>query len=122
MERASFDQLVAQFADGVRAADIWRSFSSVEPHAAFCDHFARHVGERYLACSLTYEVADRAMNGLYVYCYHLDVDRGMPDYAFRMFNAFEEGEYVHDGDTPETIQHERYVKPLVVGLVSGQHA
>jgi hypothetical protein len=121
MERPTLDQLMAQFSDGARAADVWRSFSPAASHAVFCNDFARHVGESFLNGSLTYELADRAMNGLYIYCYHLDVDRGMPDYAFRMFNAFEESEYIHYGDTPDTIQHEKYVKPLVLELV-GQHA
>lgn len=117
----SFDQLIARFAEGALAADVWRSFLPTAPHAVFCDDFAHYVGESFLNGSLTYDLADRAMNGLYVYCYHLDIDRGMPDYAFRMLNAFEEGEYIHDGDTPGTIQHERHVKPLVLELV-GQHA
>jgi hypothetical protein len=118
MQIAQFDQLISLFAQGASAEDAWRSFSPMESHSTFCDHFARYVGRGYLNGSLTYDVADRAMNGLYLYCYHLGVDRGMPDYAFRMFNAFEEGEYMHDGDSPDTVQHQIYVRPRVLELVA----
>jgi hypothetical protein len=56
------------------------------------------------------------MNGLYIYSYHLDVDRGMPDFSWHVFNAFEEGEYVH-GDTSDTFHDEKYVRAAIQRLL-----
>ena len=91
----------------------WSGFAQEKTHETFCDQFARRVAERYLAGELSYEVADRAMNGLYAYCYHLDSDRGMSGYAWAVFDAFEAGEYVHEGDGPEASPDETYVVPLL---------
>ena len=76
---------------------MWSGFAQEKTHETFCSQFARRVAERYLAGALLYEVADHAMNGLCAYCYHLDSERGMSGYALAVFDAFEAGEYVHEG-------------------------
>ena len=117
MDNASLDRLLAEFSGDLEARDIWASFHSAEPHDLFCDQFALQVARRYAAGDLAYMSADRAMNGLYHYCYHLGVDRGMPDFAWLVFEIFEEGEYIHDGDSPNTASDEKYVRPAIQRLL-----
>jgi hypothetical protein len=52
------------------------------------------------------------MNELYGYSY-LDVVRGMPPFAWEVFNAFDAGEYHHSGDTPDSDPEELYTKPRI---------
>jgi hypothetical protein len=113
MDDKSLDQLIMQVARSKRFADAWRDFEDQDQHADFCDLFSKRVAGRYLANTLVYLDADRAMNGLYAYAYHLGVDRGMPEYSWAVFITFEEGEYVHDGDNSDTPADEKYVRPLL---------
>ncbi|WP_111267832.1 hypothetical protein [Marilutibacter maris] len=116
LDDLSLDRLIMHVARASRFSDAWAGFATTEPHELFCDRFSRRVADTYLARVLSYDDADRAMNGLYAYCHHLDTDRGMPDYAWAVFTAFEAGEYVHEGDGPDTHADEKYVRPLLLKL------
>ena len=86
---------------------------SGEPYSAehfrFCDAFALHVAKAYMAGELGFEVADRAMNELYSYSYY-DADRGMPEIAWAIFNAFDSGEFCHRGDSPDVDPELKYTR------------
>ena|SRR6478672_9750948 len=116
MDNESLDLLIMKIAKAARFADAWSGFTTPDSHEAFCDQFSRRVASRYLSGALAYWDGDRAMNGLYAYAYHLDIDRGMPEYSWNVFTSFEEGEYVHDGDAPDTPADEKYVRPLLQRL------
>ena len=116
MDNESLDQLIMQIAKAERFADAWLGFVTPDSHQAFCDQFSKRVATCYLAGALAYWDADRAMNGLYAYAYHLGDDRGMPEYSWDVFTSFEEGEYVHEGDAADTPTDEKYVRPLLQQL------
>jgi len=64
----------------------------------FCDAFCRRLVERYIAGSLSWDEADTAVNNIYLlmigHC-----GRRMPDYAWEVFVAFDEGEIGNRGES-----------------------
>jgi hypothetical protein len=87
-----------------------------EEHFEFCIAFARYVAENYVSGVLEFSVADQAMNELYAYSYH-DADRGMPELAWEIFHAFDEGEYRHAGDAPDVEPIEKYTRPQIIEIL-----
>jgi hypothetical protein len=81
-------------------------------HFAFCTAFSLHVARAYLSGQVDFEGGDRAMNNLYSYSYH-DEDRGMPEFARDIFDAFDQGEYYHSGDSRQIDPAETYTKPML---------
>jgi hypothetical protein len=110
MNEFSLDALLDRIdSDGNEA---WKSFAPATSHEVFCVQFARHVARRFEAGQISFDAANSAMNGLYTYCYHLK-DRGMPDPAWAVRDAFEQGEFVHDGDPSDVDPVEKYVLPKI---------
>jgi hypothetical protein len=85
-------------------------------HFIFCDAFALHVAKAYMAGELGFEVADRAMNELYSFSYY-DDDRGMPEVAWAVFEAFDSGAFIHDGDSPDVDQELKYTRPQLAHIL-----
>jgi len=79
----------------------------------FCDEFSHYVAVCYLSGTLTFEVADRAMNELFSHSY-ADEDRGMPSFAWQVFNAFDQGEFHHQDDPPDVDPELKYTKPILI--------
>ena len=61
------------------------------------DLFAKRVARRYLSGELSYTMGDAAMTELFSYA-----TRGgspeLPRFAWQVFEAFDEGEYLHAGE------------------------
>ena len=91
-----------------------------EAHLAFCNAFSFQVASSYLSGQLDFEAGDRAMNNLYSFSYHGE-DRGMPEFAWDIFNAFDQGEYYHSGDSREIDPAEAYTKPMLRAMLE-QHS
>ena len=66
--------------------------------AALCDAFARELAEGYTREEYSWEFCDAAINSLYGSAYG-DSDIGLPEFAFRVYEAFDEGEYRHFDDS-----------------------
>jgi hypothetical protein len=68
-----------------------------------CDLVARAVAERFLNGAMPWSAEDTAMNNLCSYALHGgDPDvKGLPVFARRVFESFDEGEYEHLGEPPE---------------------
>jgi hypothetical protein len=83
------------------------------------DLFARTVAMRYLKGDYSYGHADMAMNQLFGFA-HAVSGVGLPEFAWQVFGAFDEGEYIHDGEPPEQ-QGESRTRELLgrIGLLSG---
>lgn len=64
------------------------------------DAYSREVAEGYLAGRWPWETGDRAMNDLYAAAYNVPDDFGLSDFAWDVYVAFDEGEYIH-ADSPE---------------------
>src|SRR5215469_16062555 len=79
---------------------------------AFCDDFARHIADAYLAGRLSYEAADMAIAGLFFHC-HPDV----PRFAASVFECFDSAEYGRTkGSDPDQI-----ARPLVAKILETVH-
>lgn len=64
------------------------------------DRFAQRIAQRYLRGELSYTTCDTAMNVLFAYA----TSGGGPELsrlAWRVFEAFDEGEYIHAGEPVE---------------------
>ncbi len=91
-----------------------------EEHFAFCAAFASLVANKYLSGAMLFEIADKAMNELYAHSY-VDKDRGMPEFAWKVFTAFDEGEYHHSGDLADVNPEQKYTRSILSAAL-GHHS
>ena len=75
----------------------------------FYDRFARYVATEFAAGRLSYEAGDAAMNDLFGHSEH-----ELQGFAWAIFLAFDEGEFLHDGDPPDIDNPKIYTLPLVL--------
>jgi hypothetical protein len=108
MDLAALDLLIASPRKG------WSAQAEIgsDGHGAFCDAFARRVAEEYWAGRLSFNDADGAMTELYSYSY-FDENGDMPPFAWEVFEAFDEGEYYHHGDSRDWDPEDVYTKPMI---------
>ena len=66
------------------------------PVPELIDLFARTVATGYLRGDYSFGFADMAMNQLRSFA-HTDTDIGFSEFAWEVFTAFDEGEYIRDG-------------------------
>lgn len=88
-----------------------------EEYFAFCTAFAHLVATSYMSGKLTFDFADRAMNELFSYSY-TDDDRGMPDFAWQVFNAFDQGEFQHPHDSADVDPEVKYTKAILTDALA----
>ena len=83
------------------------------------DLFARTIARRYLAGDHSYGQADMAMNQLFSFA-HTVGGKGLPEFAWQAFVAFDEGEFIRDGEPLEQ-QGEELTKEWLgrIGLLVG---
>ena len=93
---------------------VWRRWTTALelhlPVSGVIDLFARTVATRYLQGDYSYERADMAMNQLYGFAYMAN-DLGFSEFAWEVFYAFDEGEYVHAD--PESTHGEELTRELL---------
>ncbi|MDB6444840.1 hypothetical protein SAMN03159507_01282 [Pseudomonas sp. NFACC32-1] len=75
------------------------------------------VAECYLDGSLTYAFCDGVMNGIINAIVDLSVTGVMPQPAFSLYQAFDEGEWLRSEDPPGTDAGAKYTKPVVVEIM-----
>lgn len=75
------------------------------------------IAEGYLAGALTYEFCGGVMNGIIAAIVDVGMTSDMPQPAFWLYQAFDQGEWVRSDDPPDTDPSEKYVKPLVLQIV-----
>jgi hypothetical protein len=61
---------------------------------SLCDEFALEIAQGFMRGEYSWEFGDAAMNRLYS-CAYGSADFGLPDFAFQVYEAFDEGEYRH---------------------------
>ncbi|WP_055127934.1 hypothetical protein [Pseudomonas mediterranea] len=71
------------------------------------------VAEGYLQGSLLYDFCDDVMNGIINAVVEVGVTNEMPQHAFSLYQAFDQGEWIRSSDPPETDPSERYTRPVV---------
>jgi hypothetical protein len=105
----TIDQLVriASDEDVLRSADMDSTVEALGLSIGdVCDAFATRVAERYLRGEYSYTSADAAMNALFAYAYP-ESGVGLPSLAFSIYEAFDEGEYHHADDRPNSQGEDR---------------
>ncbi|GAB7532748.1 hypothetical protein PS3A_51640 [Pseudomonas sp. 3A(2025)] len=77
------------------------------------------VAQDYLDGSLTYEFCDDVMNGIINAVVEVGMTHDMPQPAFALYQAFDQGEWRRGDDPPQTEPGEKYTKPLVRDIMRG---
>jgi hypothetical protein len=121
MDESTLDRIIEACSSESR---IDQALSSIglspmqEPHDDFCVLFAERIARQYLAGKLSFEQADTAANWLHGYSYAMDGSQGhMPTFALSVFDAFDSGEYYHEGDKEDVDPELRYTKPELEELL-----
>lgn len=71
------------------------------------------IAEGYLQGSLPYDSCDGVMNGMINAVVEVGMTNDMPQPAFSLYQAFDQGEWFRSNGTPETDSNEEYTKPVV---------
>lgn len=79
------------------------------------DRFARRVAERYLDGVYSFGDSDMAMNNLFAWSTAV-IGSGLPKFAWKVFGAFDAGEFMRPG-APEDQQGEALTRKLLSGWV-----
>jgi hypothetical protein len=85
--------------------------------SALCDEFALEVAKGFMDGDYSWDFGDIAMNGLYS-CAYANGDFGLPDFAFEVFEAFDEGEYRHSKGPSGEARTRTLLEPLLARLNS----
>ncbi|WP_434604382.1 hypothetical protein J3P91_11940 [Pseudomonas sp. Z4-7] len=101
-------------ADGLTLSDlvpICERFA-VAPHDVL-NELSVAVAEGYLQGSLLYDFCNGVMNGIINAVVEVGMTNDMPQPAFSLYQAFDQGEWFRSNDPPETDPGEKYTKPVV---------
>ena len=71
------------------------------------------VAEGFLQGSLPYDFCDGVMNGIINAVVEVGMTNDMPQPAFSLYQAFDQGEWFRSNDPPETDPNEKYTKYVV---------
>lgn len=101
-------------ADGLTLSDllpICKRFG-ITPHDVL-NELSVIVAEGYLQESLPYDFCDGVMNGIINAVVEVGMANDMPQPAFSLYQAFDQGEWLRRNDPAETDPSEKYTKPVV---------
>lgn len=96
----------------------------------FCNDFALFIAKGFQSYQFDYELCDEILNSLFVFMSdyllmdHESLDdfpyklETLPEPAFSIFQAFDEGEYFRKNDLPHVSPPEKYVRPQVIEILS----
>ena len=82
---------------------------------AALDSLAREVASRYLQGATGFVPADTLMNNLFA---HGALHSNLPPTFMRVYEAFDQGEYRHEGDESGVDAEAVYTKPMLSALIS----
>ncbi|WP_426234673.1 hypothetical protein [Pseudomonas sp. TWP3-2] len=71
------------------------------------------VAHGYLQRALSYDFCDAVMNGIIGAVVEVGMTDDMPQPAFALYQAFDQGEWIRRYDPPETNPAEKYTRPMV---------
>ncbi len=101
-------------ADGLTLSDLVLLCErfGVAPHDVL-NELSVAVAEGYLQGSLLYDFCDSVMNGIINAVVDVGMTNEMPQPAFSLYQAFDQGEWFRSNDPPETDPSEKYTKHVV---------
>lgn len=80
-----------------------------------CDTLSLEIAKLYLSHGISWKDGDAAMNGLFSWAYDPD-DVGLPPFSWAVYQAFDEGEYIHPGEPLDTDSTLRTAPMLLAAL------
>ncbi|MFT0869602.1 hypothetical protein [Pseudomonas sp. CAM1A] len=75
------------------------------------------AARRFILGEMSFEMGDDIMNGLFTVILDLGMDEQMPQPAFNIYLAFDEGEYQHSGDSEHIKPSECYTRLQLLELL-----
>lgn len=85
-----------------------------------------HVAQGYAGGGIDYVTGDRIMNSminLVTTKEFFAVSGGIvPALVLSVYQAFDEGEYFHQGDTPDVDTESKYTKPMIAAILAEQNS
>ena len=88
---------------------------------AFCDGLAREIAHGYAEGRYTYAVCDNVLDHVFR-CLTVDYHHAPSDYAYAVFDAFEEGEYHHPADPLAASAEDLYTRPRIAQIIAGEQS
>ena len=100
--------------DGLTLSDLVPTCErfGVSPHDVL-NELSVAVAQGYLQGFLLYDFCDGVMNGIIKAVIEMGMTNDMPEPAFSLYKAFDQGEWCRSNDPPETDPSEKYTKPVV---------
>ncbi|MDB5979106.1 MAG: hypothetical protein JWQ69_121 [Pseudomonas sp.] len=83
------------------------------------NELAINVAKGFLSGSLTYDFCDCVMNGIFIAITDLSMSADIPQPAFSIYLAFDEGEWRRAGDSTDICPWEKYTRPRVEAILRG---
>jgi hypothetical protein len=100
--------------------DAYRLAEGLGVEAAL-NSIAIHLAKRYEARELDFAAGDKIAMGLHSWNL-LERDCLLPDPAYQVFLAFDEGEYRHNGDADDVNPEDKYTRPMIREILHGLDA
>lgn len=75
------------------------------------------VAENYLHGSLDFDFCDSVMNAIINAVVEVGMTSELPQPAFSLYQAFDQGEWIRNSDSPETDPGEKYTRPIVLEIL-----
>lgn len=75
------------------------------------------VARRFVLHEMPYEAGDDIMNGLFMAIIDVGMDEAMPQPAFNIYLAFDEGEYQKLGGSTHIVPSEQYTRPYLLAIL-----
>ncbi|QJP08622.1 hypothetical protein [Pseudomonas multiresinivorans] len=75
------------------------------------------VAENYLQGSLDFDFCDSVMNGIINAVVEVGMTSELPQPAFSLYQAFDQGEWIRNSDSPEIDPSEKYTRPMILEIL-----
>ncbi|MFS2124633.1 hypothetical protein [Pseudomonas sp. Pseusp97] len=75
------------------------------------------VAENYLRETLDFDFCDGVMNGIFNALVEVGMTSELPQPAFSLYQAFDQGEWIRSSDSPEIDPGEKYTRPIVLEIM-----
>ena len=87
----------------------------------FCNEFSILVAKGFLEATMSYEFCDCAMNYLWGFITSplFGFENAIPELAFAIYEAFDQGEYYHSNDSRDIDPREKYTRPMITEIFGG---
>ncbi|WP_460124639.1 hypothetical protein [Pseudomonas sp. S2_C03] len=119
LPKSEINELLAMAqADGLTLTDLARICQAfnIAPKQVL-NELSVAVAGGYLDGSLAYEFCDDVMNGIINAVVEVSMTEDIPQPAFLLYQAFDQGEWLRSDDPLGTDTGENYTKPLVVKIM-----